>query len=864
MYVAGNFTGESNVISDIGDSTFLSIEGYSTLYVGGNAKLGALSDDVLFWGGGAASRGGGINLGNVDGNKELILAATEGHRFSIFDRIVCESASSGNNLKICINPESSHSGDIILDAILSPVHFSTADVCNGTFYLRKGASFGAPFNTGTFTLNQSATMRIDHRPQYYLYTYNSVSDAITETIVQNKNYTFNQNSLVTDGFFPTPTSNGYQCNGVSRIFSGKVNLDGHVDFFLPENIKPGNSMLIIPGLVEFQSATFSVGMLFDKVEIDVGQNVVLIHSDQSIVNHTDYVNKPSPLKGEFSQSGYYFELSTPLSNELWATLRWWDPTSPDPHPEFPESVPGVPPESMPESIPESIPESTIWSESYYSESMTESITESMPESLPESMTESVTESVPESAIWSESYYSESMPESMVESVLESASESFTESIPESTIWSESYYGESIPESVPESMVESASESFTESVPESTSWSESYYSESMPESVPESVTESMTESVPESAIWSESYYTESMSESVPESMTESLTESVPESANLPESDFGSESDGDGESEVIPESAIVPELEEPAAPPEGYPTGIILLNRCGDLIADFGETILPKPFNLYGVVHCGLERHRFNFPLEVGFRSLLAGFNFCGNTAHGRWSGGAFLESGFASFNRVRSAGEDFYAEGRCNSLGGGVLLRGLLKFNDRNHFSVEASGRAGRIENRWSSDNLLSFSGAPMVCDAASPYGGAHGGVGYRMSGSKLSLDLYGKYFWTELAGKSLELENGTAVEFKKICSSRARIGGRISLPSLWRLCPYGGAAWEREFRGEGDVLSEGALTALLSLRGNSAMGELGLRFHVGGAKAISVDVGLRAYCGARRGARGTLHAAYEF
>jgi outer membrane autotransporter protein len=346
------------------------------------------------------------------------------------------------------------------------------------------------------------------------------------------------------------------------------------------------------------------------------------------------------------------------------------------------------------------------------------------------------------------------------------------------------------------------------------------------------------------------------------MPESMTESLPESANLTESDFGSESGLNVESEVVPESVVAPEVEPPAAQPEGYPTGIILLNHCGNLIGDFGETVLTKPFNLYGVLHCGVERHRISFPLEVGFRSLLVGFNFCGDTAHGRWSGGAVLESGSATCHRRHGAGEDFRGESNCNCLGGGLLICGLLKFNDRNHVLLEVSGRTGRIENRW--DNLTNSGDLRRKDDRTSSYGSTHCGVAYRLGGNKLLLDFFGKYFWTELAGKSFALKNESGTKLQNVHANRLRIGGKISLPSARRLCPYGSVAWERKFNTGGRESPHGAAIEQLSLEGSSYFGEIGLSCKFAAKQPLTVDVGIRGHVGTGHSVNGTIRALLEF
>jgi outer membrane autotransporter protein len=249
------------------------------------------------------------------------------------------------------------------------------------------------------------------------------------------------------------------------------------------------------------------------------------------------------------------------------------------------------------------------------------------------------------------------------------------------------------------------------------------------------------------------------------------------------------------------------------------------------------------------------------------SLLAGLVSGLDTAPGRLTLGAFIEYGNGSYDTYNSfsSAAAIHGDGDIYYMGGGLL--GRLDFNPTGpgHFYGETSLRAGGVHNQYASSDLRTGSGLPAAYDSSSAYYSLHLGGGYEWDFAEFaSLNIYGKYFWTRQEGDEVTLSSGELVSFAAMDSSRVRLGGRLTYNGSAMFKPYAGAAWEYELAGEADASTNGFSIDAPSLRGASAVGELGMVFKPSAGLPLSLDLGLQGYAGKREGVSGSLLVKLEF
>ena len=124
--------------------------------------------------------------------------------------------------------------------------------------------------------------------------------------------------------------------------------------------------------------------------------------------------------------------------------------------------------------------------------------------------------------------------------------------------------------------------------------------------------------------------------------------------------------------------------------------------------------------------------------------------------------------------------------------------------------LEASGRAGRIENSYRNDDLCDFWGREAQYDTSSRYYGMHAGSGYVWElTEKSSLDIYEKFLWTRQKGDSVQMSTGETLVFDDVNSRRLRVGTRYSHSDDGKTGMYAGAAYEYEFDGAARASTNG-------------------------------------------------------
>lgn len=125
------------------------------------------------------------------------------------------------------------------------------------------------------------------------------------------------------------------------------------------------------------------------------------------------------------------------------------------------------------------------------------------------------------------------------------------------------------------------------------------------------------------------------------------------------------------------------------------------------------------------------------------------------------------------------------------------------------------------------------------------------------------LDVYARYYHTQVDGDSFVASGGERYYLDKVYSDRIRVGGRYSDALNEAVKVYYGAAYEYEFSGEAEGSVKGYALNKSDLGGSSFVGELGLLMNNPGS-AWTVDMSLQTYAGQYEGIGGKVQATYHF
>lgn len=304
------------------------------------------------------------------------------------------------------------------------------------------------------------------------------------------------------------------------------------------------------------------------------------------------------------------------------------------------------------------------------------------------------------------------------------------------------------------------------------------------------------------------------------------------------------------------------EQTKAPVEGKAGTMAMAVQGGDLAAGAGiaramaATSGVSGTSTFGATGGTSSRYESGSHVDVKGFSLMVGAAKRIECASGESLAGVFFEGGrgrFDTFNEftsgiVRGSGDSRYA-------GVGMLLRHDFKAGASGKPYVEGSLRVGRVSSDWTSNDMVGATRASY--DTSSTYYGAHVGVGYVLPLAKqYSLDIFGKYYWTHQGGDNVTIA-GDPYEFKAMDSHRTRVGARLGREFGKTVTGYAGATWEREFDGQARATVYGLDTPSPSLKGNTAMLEIGLDMKPNPDKPMTIDVGAQLYRGMRHGVSAT-------
>ena len=340
------------------------------------------------------------------------------------------------------------------------------------------------------------------------------------------------------------------------------------------------------------------------------------------------------------------------------------------------------------------------------------------------------------------------------------------------------------------------------------------------------------------------------------------------------DDGQSRGGDGPSGGGSGARLAPQAKSPL---EGVLGNVALGNMGADLVAgqgmDQARTAAGKDngsawgITPFAAVTGTSSRYQTGSHMDLSGVAFMTGFAKRVDTSVMDVLAGVFFEAGFGRVNTHNSFddGSSVDGEGRNSYYGGGLLARLDLKQDLLKGLYLEGSFRYGRINSQWETDDLHdAVSGRKADYDLSTPYYGLHAGLGYLWDlTDSLTLDLYGKYFWTHTDGQSTHIVNDPW-SFDDVDSQRLRLGARLSYAFSEQVSGYTGAAWEHEFNGKARATTYGLDAPSPSLTGDSALLEAGLTLTPVAGSGLSLDFGVQGHTGVRQGISGTAQVRYEF
>lgn len=291
---------------------------------------------------------------------------------------------------------------------------------------------------------------------------------------------------------------------------------------------------------------------------------------------------------------------------------------------------------------------------------------------------------------------------------------------------------------------------------------------------------------------------------------------------------------------------------------------LINSSADLLTDAGFAAAGAvaaqaggSFDAWAVqtgssmrLHSGSYIDTKGYGLNVGFVRKNA-------LKDGALTFGPFVEYGRGSYDSYLDDGT--HGDGTISYIGAGLMA----KLSQTSGGYIEGSLRAGRAK----SDYKGMLDGDVSNYDSANAYYAAHLGFGhvFKLRHGDL-LDGYVKGFYTRQNGTDETVYTNGSPEkahFDAVTSKRLRLGARYTHKDAQANEMYAGLAWEFEFGGKASAIFGEDAAPSPSLRGGSALLELGYRFAPKNSR-VSYGLNLAGWQGKREGISGGLNIAWGF
>lgn len=279
------------------------------------------------------------------------------------------------------------------------------------------------------------------------------------------------------------------------------------------------------------------------------------------------------------------------------------------------------------------------------------------------------------------------------------------------------------------------------------------------------------------------------------------------------------------------------------------------------SDAALTALQTPDNLIGfttfaTAQGSASEYDANDELKINGWHFVAGMH--GSTTFSdadRLRVALYFETGTGNYRTDNSFNEEhFRGDGEVSYTGGGLAMR----YSQSNGFYIEGSLRAGELETEMNRA-VRSAQGELLGYDSSSFYWGGHVGLGKILTNDTMKMNLYSRFYWTEVKGDSCSL-GGDNFHFDDVSSRRVRVGSRVESKNLGL---YLGAAYEYEFDGDAKMTVAGMQAPTESLEGSSFMGEVGWTKTLASIP-LTIDTRVNGWTGERSGISGQMFFSYEF
>lgn len=289
-------------------------------------------------------------------------------------------------------------------------------------------------------------------------------------------------------------------------------------------------------------------------------------------------------------------------------------------------------------------------------------------------------------------------------------------------------------------------------------------------------------------------------------------------------------------------------------------VALVTQGAEFVADEGMRSIRAAakegsFTAFGAMAGGYNRY------ETGSHVDVEGFSLAVGTA-GRINNltlAGFVEASWASSeSHVASteadADHDYYGVGAA------------MRYDFQSPFYLDGAVRLGQISTEFDG----SYGTGTAKYDADGLYATAHIGAGYVFDLTPdVKLDAYGRYLLSYVEGDDVTLESDAKERFSMddTTTHAVRLGARLE-GAFQTFDWYAGLAYEHVFDGkaEGELKFAGATAALdaPSLKGDSAIVDLGFTMKPEANGPWTIGVGLKGYAGDRRGGTGSVNVLYTF
>lgn len=267
-------------------------------------------------------------------------------------------------------------------------------------------------------------------------------------------------------------------------------------------------------------------------------------------------------------------------------------------------------------------------------------------------------------------------------------------------------------------------------------------------------------------------------------------------------------------------------------------------------------------LIGVVRHSRSEFGSGSTADVNGTALLLGASRKYQGDKGYTMLGGFFEAGWGSYNTHSkfSSDNEINSNGKTNYHGLGVAARNIRD----NGVYTAATLHLGRAFTHQQGTNLTDTAGNMASYDTDSMYYGLNLGVGKVIKLNEANeLDVYGKYLFLHQTGSNKTIL-GDQVNFDAINSHRLRAGAKLSHQANSNLNTYLDLAYEYEFNGKASAHVAGGELPYISVKGGTAIAEIGFVYKPKAAKNFETKLGFQGYIGKRQGYAGNLNLVWKF